>query len=115
MLQVWQLKTSLSLGNNRTVAWLAEKSEEERSVILQAARALVPQHKQLAKTRKAAAIHQFKVQELAKQKVMVERREQHRLEQVQQITTDLTTAGGLWTTEQQMLTFLETIARAAQT
>ena len=107
------IESFITLGNNQTVAWLAAKSTEERGAILQAAQALVPRHKQLAKTRKTA-IHQHKVEELDKAKEKAEKRDQRHIQGVQQLTAALTTAGGLWTTVEQMLTFLSSVTGITQ-
>ena len=41
------VESFIMLGNNKTVAWLAAKTPDERGAILQAARSLVPRHRSL--------------------------------------------------------------------
>ena len=103
------VESFIMLGNNKTVAWLAAKTQEERGAILQAARSLVPKHKELAcQTR--IAIQKHKATELKRQQEQAEKREQKRLQEVQQVTVALAAGGGLWTTDEQMATTLESIA-----
>ena len=104
------VESFIMLGNNKTVVWLAAKTAEERGAILQAARSLVPRHRELARERKKN-IQEFKARELERHR---QQRDQKRLQELQQITAALATAGGLWTTVEQVKTSLAAILGAGR-
>ena len=85
------------LSNNKTMAWLSLKTDEEKSAILQAARSLVPKHRQLACQRRHS-IQQYRAKKVKEQQERKERQRQRVQQQVQSATVALASIGGLWVT-----------------
>ena len=91
------IEAMIMMENHNTMHWLAAKSPEDRSSILQEARWLVPRHRQLAKARGEAA-RQYRLLQIQKQQAQKKRREELRARRVQKATEDISNHGGLWIT-----------------
>lgn len=91
-------ESMVMLANNKTMAWLATKSEEDRAQILRAARASVPQQQELARQRKTA-IDEHRRQVVLQQQEKKKQQQQRQAQLVQESTLALSKFGGLWTSD----------------
>eukprot|EP00117_Sycon_ciliatum_P048351 scpid60247/ scgid34434/ len=97
------IESMIMLANNKTMSWLAAKSEADKAAILKAARASVPYQKQLAKQRKLA-IQAHRQKHLQQQQEKKKRQQERQTQLVQSSTLALAKYGGLWTTELDLAT-----------
>ena len=100
------IESMIMLANNRTMSWLANKSDEDRAQILKAARPSLPQQRQLAKQRKLA-IHQHREHVIQQQQAKKQKQKERQAQRIQSSTVALTKYGGLWVTQDDMQQNLE--------
>ena len=106
------LEAIIMYSQNKTSAWLQEKSEDEKEKLLQAARNLVPMVKEKFKTRKQEIQKQLQ-DDLARRQEEITRRQYKKTQEKEKLTKAIEIVG-LWVTRAQVDSALDAIIKKTE-